>query len=108
MAEYKITKDDIWAATDNGKTVIMDIYPQSEACFAAGGRRNFKIRSDDKTPSAAVFQSKEGVWMVQDKGGSDTGARTAIQLIMHEKNLSFGDAITYICILPPKSEQFCH
>lgn len=96
MAEYKITKDDIWAATDNGKTVIMDIYPQSEACFAAGGRRNFKIRSDDKTPSAAVFQSKEGVWMVQDKGGSDTGARTAIQLIMHEKNLSFGDAITYI------------
>jgi len=89
MNDYKISKDDIWQATDNGKSVIIGIYPQAEACFASGGRKNFKIRPDDKNPSCAVFQSKDGIWMVQDKGGSDNQARTAIQLIMKEMNLDF-------------------
>lgn len=93
---YKISKEDIWQATENGKSVIIDIYPQSEACFASGGRRNFKVRSDDKNPSCAVFQNKDGIWMVQDKGGSDNQARTAIQLVMKEQNLNFGAAIQYI------------
>lgn len=96
MNDYKISREDIWNATDNGKTVILDIYPQSEVCFQSGGRRNFKIRPDDKNPSCVVFQSREGVWMVKDNGGSDTGARTAIQLVMREQNLDFGQAIAYI------------
>ena len=96
MNEYKITKEDIWQATDNGRTVIIGIYPQSEPCFASGGRKNFKIRPDDKNPSCAVFQSREGIWMIQDKGGSDNQARTAIQLVMKEQNLDFGQAITWI------------
>ena len=96
MNDYKISKEDIWQATDNGKTVIVGIYPQAEACFASGGRKNFKIRPDDKNPSCAVFQSKDGIWMVQDKGGSDNQARTAIQLVMKEMNLDFGSAIQYI------------
>lgn len=96
MNDYKISKEDIWNATENGKSVILDIYPQSEVCFQSGGRRNFKIRPDDKNPSCAVFQSREGVWMVQDKGGSDTRAMTAIQLVMREQNLDFGQAVAYI------------
>ena len=96
MNDYKITKEDIWQATDNGKSVIIGIYPQSEACFASGGRKNFKIRPDDKNPSCAVFQSREGIWMIQDKGGSDNQARTAIQLVMKELGLDFGSAINWI------------
>ena len=94
--DYTITKEDIWQATENGKAVIIDIYPQSEACFASGGRKGFKIRPDDKNPSCAVFTNKEGIWMVQDKGGSDNQARTAIQLVMKEYNLTFGQAMTWI------------
>ena len=94
--DYTITKEDIWQATENGKTVIIDIYPQSEPCFASGGRKSFKIRPDDHNPSCSVFQNKEGIWMVQDKGGSDNQARTAIQLVMKEHNLSFGQAMTWI------------
>lgn len=94
--DYKITKEDIWQATENGKAVIIAIYPQSEPSFASGGRRNFKIRSDDKNPSCAVFQDRDGIWFVQDKGGSDTKAKTAIQLVMAEKSLSFGEAINWI------------
>lgn len=94
--EYKITKEDIWQATENGRTVIVHYYPQSEACFASGGRKNFKIRPDDKNPSCAVFQNKEGIWMIQDKGGSDNKARTAIQLVMANERLDFGQAMNWI------------
>lgn len=96
MNDYKITKEDIWQATDNGKTVIIGIYPQSEVCFASNGRKNFKIRPDDKNPSCAVFQSRDGIWMIQDKGGSDNQARTAIQLVMRDQGLDFGQAINWI------------
>lgn len=96
MNDYKITKEDIWQATDFGRLVIQDIYPQAGQAFESGGRRNFKIRPDDKNPSCAVFKNQEGIWMIQDKGGSDSRARTAIQLVMAEKNLSFGEAMNWI------------
>jgi hypothetical protein len=90
-----ISKEAIFQATEGGKAVIIRFYPQSSSCFAAGGRKNFKIRPDDKTPSCTVFQ-KEGVWFIQDKGGSDTKAYTAIQLVMKEQNLKYGQAIQWI------------
>lgn len=95
MDNYKITKEDIWQATEGGRSVIIDIYPQSEACFASNGRKNFKIRPDDKNPSCAVWL-KDGVWFIQDKGGSDNRAMTAIQLVMREQGLDFGQAIQFI------------
>ena len=94
--DYKITKEAIWQATEYGKTVICHYYPQAEVCFASGGRKNFKIRPDDKNPSCAVFRSKDGVWMIQDKGGSDNKARTAIQLVMQNEGLDFGPAMSWI------------
>ncbi len=94
--DYRITKEAIWQATEFGKTVICHYYPQAEVCFASGGRKNFKIRSDDKNPSCAVFRSKDGVWMIQDKGGSDNKARTAIQLVMQNERLEFGQAMSWI------------
>jgi len=95
MNDYKVTKEQIFARTDGGQKVIEHYYPQSSQCFGRGSHRNFKIRPDDRNPSCCVFQ-KEGVWFIQDKGGSDTKAYTAIQLVMREEGLEFGQAIEWI------------
>lgn len=81
MNELKITKDDIYAATEGGKAIILHFYPQSAPGFS--GRRNFSIRGDDKKPSCTVF-CKDGVWFLQDKGGADTKAYTAIEIVRRE------------------------
>lgn len=90
-----IKKEDIFAATEGGKTVIVHFYPQSSACFRSSGSRNFKIRPDDRNPSCTVFQ-KDGIWFIQDKGGSDTKAYTAIQLVQREVGLDYAQAIQWI------------
>ena len=89
-----IRKDQIFEATEGGKAVIAGYYPQSASCFSGRGR-NFRIREDDKSPSCTVFR-KEGVWFIQDKGGNDTKAYTAIQLVMREEGLDYPAAINWI------------
>ena len=88
-----IKKEDIFAATDGGKNVILEYYPQASAGFS--GRRNFKIREDDRNPSAVVF-NKQGIWFFQDKGGSDQKAYTAITLVMEREHLTFPQALEHI------------
>ncbi len=89
-----IRKEQIFEATEGGKAVIAGYYPQSASCFSGRGR-NFRIREDDKSPSCTVF-SKGGVWFIQDKGGSDTKAYTAIQLVMKNEGLDYPAAINWI------------
>lgn len=89
----RIEKDSILAATDGGKNVILDYYPQASVGFTS--RRNFKLRADDRNPSAAVFL-KEGVWFIQDKGGSDNKAYSAISLVMENERLNFPQALEFI------------
>lgn len=89
-----IRKEQIFEATEGGKAVIAGYYPQSASCFSGRGR-NFRIREDDKSPSCTVFR-KEGVWFIQDKGGNDTKAYTAIQLVMREEGLDYPAAINWI------------
>lgn len=89
----KVNKDDVLQATEGGKTVILDYYPQSLAGFDR--RRNFKLRADDRNPSATVF-CKGGIWFLQDKGGSDNKAKTAISIIMEEERLTFPQACEFI------------
>lgn len=89
-----IKQEDIYAATEGGKAVILYFYPQSAPGFS--GRRNFSIRgADDRKPSCTVFQ-KSGIWWLQDKGGSDTKAYSAIELVRREMNLNFPKAIEWI------------
>lgn len=90
-----IKKEDIFEATEGGKAVIIHYYPQSSSCFGRSGSKNFKIRPDDRNPSCTVFQ-KDGVWFLQDKGGSDNKAYTAIQLVMKEERLNYAQAIEWI------------
>ena len=87
----------LWAATDGGKQIILKYYPQ--ACVGFSGRNNFRIRPDDKSPSASVFlNNRDGgkFWYIQDKGGSDTKARNAIMLVMEHEGLNYGEAIRKI------------
>ncbi len=91
---YKITPEDIYAATEGGKAVILFLYPQSAAGFS--GRRNFSIRGhDDRKPSCTVFQ-KGGIWFLQDKGGDDNKAYSAISLVQREQGLNFPQALEWI------------
>lgn len=89
----KINKDDILIATEGGKAVILEYYPQASVGFSS--RRNFKLRPDDKNPSATVFL-KDNIWFVQDKGGSDNKAYTAISLVMEMEGLTFPQALEKI------------
>ncbi|MGM9763341.1 MAG: primase-helicase family protein [Candidatus Cryptobacteroides sp.] len=90
-----IRKEDIFNATEGGKMVITYYYPQSAACFGKSGNKNFRVRPDDRHPSCTVFR-KDDIWFIQDKGGADTKARTAIQLVMQEEGLDFPRAIDWI------------
>ncbi len=89
----KINASDILAATEYGKTVILHYYPQSSVGFSS--KRNFRLRSDDKNPSATVF-FKENKWYLQDKGGSDNKAYNAISLVMERESLNFPQALEWI------------
>lgn len=93
MPQYKITAEDVLAATEQGKTVILSYYPQASAGFTS--RRNFRMRPDDRNPSGCVFFA-QGKWFIQDKGGSDTGAKTAISLVMEQEGLKYPQAIDFI------------
>lgn len=89
-----IQASDIYAATEDGKAVILHYYPQAMPGFT--GRRNFKLRDDDKNPSCTVFKSKDGHWLIQDKGGADTKAYNAISLVMEKEHMTFPQAIDHI------------
>lgn len=89
----RIDKEDILLATEGGKNVILDYFPQSSVGFSS--RRNFKMRADDRNPSGTVF-IKDNVWFVQDKGGTDTKAYTAITLVMEQEGLNFPQALQFI------------
>lgn len=89
-----IRAEDVYAATEGGKAVILHFYPQSAAGFT--GRRNFSIRGDgDRHPSCTVF-NKSGRWWLQDKGGDDNKAYDAISLVRKEMGLSYPQAIDWI------------
>lgn len=84
MNEYKITKEDIYSATEGGKAIILYFYQQSAIGFSS--KRNFSIRADDKKASCTVF-CKNGIWFLQDKGGGDTKAYTGIGLTLKMLNM---------------------
>lgn len=94
-----IEAKDIYNLTEGGKLVILHLFPTSAPGFS--GKRNFKIRSDDKNASCTVFQTSDGRWLLQDKGGADTRAKNAVQLVQEMYGLSYPQAIEWI------AQKFC-
>lgn len=89
----KISKEDVLHATEGGKTVILDYYPAARDGFER--RRNFRLRADDRNPSCSVY-IRDNIWFIQDKGGSDTKAKTAISIVKEEERLTYPQAIEFI------------
>jgi hypothetical protein len=81
-----ITTDDLYEKTNNGLNIIYYFYPQARECVE-GHAKHFKLRTDERTPSATVKQIS-GIWKVTDFG--DAGrAISPVDICMQEKNLSF-------------------
>ena len=89
--------EDILSATNGGLDIILMYYPQARECVNSR-KKQFKIRDDERTPSAALKQLSDGTWIVTDFG-DDHVSRNGINICMHEDHLSFKEAIAKIASL---------
>lgn len=89
-----IEQQEILDATSGGLDIIFHYYPQAKAAQETAEKR-FKIRGDEKTPSAALKQLKDGVWVVTDFGGDQT-PRNGIQICMKEESITFREALVML------------
>ncbi len=89
-----IDQKDILDATNGGLDIIFRCYPQARDAQSKADKR-FKIRQDERTPSASLKQLQDGVWVITDFGG-DQVSRNGIQVYMHEENLSFREALVQL------------
>jgi len=90
---YKITKDEIFQATDGGLEVIR-FYITDIDSFIGSTNKKFTIR-DEKTPSCSIKKLSDGNYVVTDFGDDGT-PMNAIGLVQKMENCSFGDAIKII------------
>lgn len=85
-----IKKEDVLKATDGGLKVILGYYPQ--AADVVGTKNKFRMRRDERTPSATLRQHQDGTWVVTDFG--DGGHEmNAIDVAMKEDGLQFREAV---------------
>jgi len=89
-----IEQQEILDATAGGLDIIFHYYPQAKAAQETAEKR-FKIRGDEKTPSAALKQLKDGVWVVTDFGGDQT-PRNGIQVCQKEESITFREALVML------------
>ena len=75
MKELKWT---VLAATDGGRKIFEELYPDSKEIFAKGGKGFIRLR-DEKTASASfkLIESKgERYWIVKDFGDDTTDRKS--------------------------------
>ena len=89
-----IEQKEIIDATSGGLDIIFHYYPQAKAAQANADKR-FKIRGDEKTPSASLKQLQDGTWVVTDFGGDQT-PRNGIQVCMKEESITFREALVLL------------
>ena len=77
-----IDQQQILEATSGGLDIIYRCFPQAKAAQSKADKR-FKIRSEERTPSASLKQLPDGIWVVTDFGG-DQVSRNGIQ-VYHER-----------------------
>ena len=76
----------VYDQTNDGLDIILDVCPQ--AADAVTNKRNFKLRPDERTPSAKIYPPKNGgdCWHVKDFGmGEGGGYFSPIDLYMWSK-----------------------
>jgi hypothetical protein len=87
-------KDDILAKTNGGLDVIIRLFPDAQECVGRTNKK-FKIRDNEKTPSATLKQLQDGNWVVTDFGG-DSKPRNAVELVREKYACDFAKALEYI------------
>lgn len=92
-----INQQDIFDATSGGLDIIYRCYPQAKAAQGKADKR-FKIRGDERTPSASLKQLPDGTWVVTDFGG-DQVPRNGIQVFQKEESLTFREAIVELAAI---------
>lgn len=92
-----INQQDILDATDGGLDIIFRCYPQAKHAQTKSDKR-FRIRSDERTPSASLKQLPDGVWVVTDFGGDQT-PRNGIQVYQKEEALTFREALVELAAI---------
>lgn len=84
-----ITVEQLYQGTHEGLDIILMIYPQARAA-AENPKLKFKVRRDERTPSAALWrtQTRAGtpVWKVVDYG-DDGHAASPLDLYMRERGV---------------------
>jgi 5S rRNA maturation endonuclease (ribonuclease M5) len=87
--------DKIYNASDNGREIILEYYPEARKAFEAYPKKvAFKIR-DEATPSAYVKQNQNNIWLVADFG-DDQKAHNAIGVVMKEEGVDFVEALSIL------------
>ena len=86
-----IDQKEILNATQGGFDIIVSYYPQANNCLKSN-RKEFKIRENERTPSARMKQLPDGNWVVTDFG-DDSTPRNGIQVCMKEEEISYREAI---------------
>ncbi len=84
-----IPKETIFEHTDGGLSIFKTYFPQADT------KKKFKLREKEKTASANLKKTPDGVWVLTDFGG-DSKPRNAIQMVMEEDGLKFNDALNHI------------
>lgn len=78
----------LYRATNEGLDIILHYYPQARE--VVGTKNKFRVRPQDKTPSACLYlchtQSGEGVWKVTDFG-EEGHAQSPLDICMKEEGI---------------------
>ena len=84
----KDLKSAILEATDGGRRIFEDLYPDAREVFANNAKGYIKLRAE-KTASACfkLIEGKERYWILKDFGDDTTF--NAIDAYMHEKGVRF-------------------
>jgi hypothetical protein len=84
----RISKEDIFKASNQGLDIILELLPQAEPSSRYRNKK-FKMRETEKTASS-VLRFYDNIWWVKDFGGDR--AMNAIDLYAEMNNKSFADA----------------
>jgi hypothetical protein len=86
-----IEQQEILNKTNGGLDIILTCYPQASEALKSN-RKEFKIRENERTPSAKLKQLQDGNWVVTDFG-DDSTPRNGIQIYMKEHEISYREAV---------------
>lgn len=91
MADYKYDKDKLLDATNGGLDVFLHYFPNCKK--GNHSFPHFKLREEERTPSANVFKSGD-VYLIKDHGSGKT--YNAFGIVMEKEGIDFSESCKWI------------